>query len=688
MYSIFVLIFSTAFVLPTIAQASEKTVTLTAKTFVSDCEQSLSSYHKQRAGADPKLIDDVREASRKVQTTLLNLPVAKKVKALIGQQYARESRTYSTTTMSDGRSLKLKYRARLQQTDIVLTDKKTNEETVLFGSSSIPGRKYPHFWNLFPSPDGRTLALTYTLQGSIDDFHILLYDLEKRVILRDELESNSSKVVWLGNDKLLFHRPGLKDGVEVYNLTSLAVYDLNLNELKVAARKGRILSQWQDFSLIAKGSQNFLVVRGSEYDVPLSGAILGADAENIYIKSANYENALESDKIVAVSLRSLTTPELEIKTIVPANVASVQDAAYRDGFLLVHSVFGQDAYISVYDTSGAVISIIRIPPFSSVLKWEWQEIGRKLELELDSPIWRKRRFTYDLKTKKFSRDVEKTLLTDREGERFEYSWLFANGLDGLSIPVLVFHKPGLLERRDSSLATLIHAYGGFEANDLHIGYEAMYPHFLARGGILVAPALRGGSTYGRPWNAAATGIGKKNTFEDLIAVEQMLQNRRLTQPKLTVAMGASNGGLTVSTAALMRPELMGLAIVVNGVLDFMDRQKLDSRTRGWISEYGDAETAPIQAAMTSLSPVELAKACKAGNILTVTGLHDSRVNPEHSIRFYRNLSANAERLGECYWLALKNGGHWTSSVKHQRWLGLHAQNVIWTAIFKQFGWEN
>jgi len=120
---------------------------------------------------------------------------------------------------------------------------------------------------------------------------------------------------------------------------------------------------------------------------------------------------------------------------------------------------------------------------------------------------------------------------------------FAISLDSTKVPYFVVRRADMLF--DSSNATLLDAYGGFEISMLP-GYSAgVGAGWLERGGVKVIANIRGGGEYGPKWHQAALKEHRHKAYEDVEAVAADLIERKITSsPKLAV-IGGSNGGLMV-----------------------------------------------------------------------------------------------------------------------------------------------
>jgi prolyl oligopeptidase len=110
--------------------------------------------------------------------------------------------------------------------------------------------------------------------------------------------------------------------------------------------------------------------------------------------------------------------------------------------------------------------------------------------------------------------------------------------------------------------------------------------WLRSGGTFVLANVRGGGEF-PGWHV--TGLERRHTYEDFIAVANDLVRRRITTPSLLGIKGLSNGGLLVGTALNMRPDLFAAAVMENPVLDLWIHVPMDTEEYGRWSDPTERE---------------------------------------------------------------------------------------------------
>ncbi|WP_347754233.1 prolyl oligopeptidase family serine peptidase [Agrococcus sp. ProA11] len=184
--------------------------------------------------------------------------------------------------------------------------------------------------------------------------------------------------------------------------------------------------------------------------------------------------------------------------------------------------------------------------------------------------------------------------------------------------------------------TLIWGYGGFNI-PMNPGFRAVLAAWVAAGGALVVPNLRGGGEFGSEWHKGGTKDRKQQVFDDLFAIAEHLVATGVTTSEQLALHGRSNGGLLAGAALTQRPELWAAVLPGVGVLDMLRFHRF---TIGWAwaSDYGDPDDAEAHAYLRAYSPLHRVREGVAyPPTLITTGDHDDRVVPAHSFKFAAEL---------------------------------------------------
>ena len=214
--------------------------------------------------------------------------------------------------------------------------------------------------------------------------------------------------------------------------------------------------------------------------------------------------------------------------------------------------------------------------------------------------------------------------------------------DGETVPAFLVRPAG--DAGDAPRPTLIWGYGGFNI-PMNPGFRAVLAAWVAAGGTLVVPNLRGGGEFGSEWHKGGTKERKQQVFDDLFAIAEHLIATGVTTPAQLALHGRSNGGLLAGAALTQRPELWAAVLPGVGVLDMLRYHRF---TIGWAwaSDYGDPDEAEAHQYLLAYSPLHNVREGVAyPPTLITTGDHDDRVVPAHSFKFAAELQrAQAEAV--------------------------------------------
>lgn len=274
------------------------------------------------------------------------------------------------------------------------------------------------------------------------------------------------------------------------------------------------------------------------------------------------------------------------------------------------------------------LSCKRYNPFVSLKVSSFVLPGRSFLLDLDT-----------LKVSKFRDDEVEGLVPDD----YSTSQVFVPVEDGTKIPMFVVHRNDLDLTKPNP--TLLSGYGGFNISNTPYFSPSRLVFLNNLRGIFCVANIRGGGEYGEKWHDAGRKTTKMNCFTDFIGCAKYLNSQPFCSPKTLAIQGGSNGGLLTAACANLAPEQFGAVITQVGVLDMYKFHKF-TIGHAWRSDYGDPDVEADFKILQTYSPLHNIQPGKVyPPILVVTGDHDDRVAPLHSLKYVAELQSANPDLG-------------------------------------------
>ncbi|MDQ1718806.1 MAG: prolyl oligopeptidase [Pseudonocardiales bacterium] len=323
----------------------------------------------------------------------------------------------------------------------------------------------------------------------------------------------------------------------------------------------------------------------------------------------------------------------DITELVAQRASILSDACSAGGRLVLHWLSDAHSELTVHDLDGRQVGEITLPGLGSVLEVQARHDSPLLHLTYTSFGVARLILQHDLdsgrSTAVFATPDEGLADVVTEQVRF-------TSADGTSIPMFLVHLDKL-EISSGPHPTLLYGYGGFRVPVLP-AFNVSRAAFVAAGGVLAIPSLRGGGEYGAEWHDAGRLANKQNVFDDAIAAAEYLIEQGWTTSSQLACNGGSNGGLLVGALLTQRPDLFAAAVPEVGVLDLLRFQHF---TIGWAwtSDYGDPDRSEAEfASAYAYSPYHrLSDDVRYPATLVMTSDHDDRVIPAHSYKFAARL---------------------------------------------------
>ncbi len=351
------------------------------------------------------------------------------------------------------------------------------------------------------------------------------------------------------------------------------------------------------------------------------------------------DHAAERKRLVAADL---DRPGRENwREIIPETTGTLVEAHFFGGRLVCHYLRDAHSELRVHALDGTHLADIPVPGLASLggssIEHEAIE-GRPgsdlVHFEIVSYTESGSIWSHDLSAGQ-TKLIRPSAAPVEPGE-FCTEQVFATSADGTQVPMFLTRRRDL--PADGNAPVLLYAYGGFDVA-MTPAFSPLRAAWLERGGLLAVANLRGGGEYGRAWHEAGRLDRKQNVFDDFCACARWLAASGWSRPERIAIMGGSNGGLLVGACLTQHPELFGACVAEVGVFDMLRFHKF---TIGWawISEFGDPDDPEQYQWLRAYSPLHNVRpGVPYPPVLLLTGDHDDRVVPGHTLKFAATLQA-------------------------------------------------
>ena len=280
-------------------------------------------------------------------------------------------------------------------------------------------------------------------------------------------------------------------------------------------------------------------------------------------------------------------------------------------------------------------------------------------------------YDYDVRTRELTLRKQKVVLGGYDRDDYEEHRLWAAADDGVQVPISIVVRKDV-RAAGRPVPVHLYGYGSYEAS-IDPGFSTMRLSELDRGAAFAIAHVRGGGEMGRRWYDDGKLMAKRNTFTDFIACARHLVETGWTTPELTIAEGASAGGLLVGAVANLAPEQFGGIVAGVPFVDALTTM-LDASLPLTITEYdewGNPEQDPeAYAYIAGYAPYDNVGQHRYPPIYVDTSLNDTRVLYVEPAKWVAKLRATAGQTGTEPDIVLRTemaAGHAGVSGRYKAW---------------------
>ncbi len=350
------------------------------------------------------------------------------------------------------------------------------------------------------------------------------------------------------------------------------------------------------------------------------------------------DHGAERSRVVTADLDRLGDIWAEV---VPESEDTLLDVQLRGGRLVCHYLHQAHSVLQVHELTGDWVRQVDVPGFVAIVAdplGDGSVSGRP-----DRPLVHFQVVSFTESGALWSHDIEtgETILvtastSQLDPTQFVTEQIFVTSGDGTRIPMFLTRRRDLVA--DGDRPALLYGYGGFGV-PINPSFGVTFAAWLDRGGMLAVANLRGGGEFGRRWHDAGRLAEKQNVFDDFCACARWIAGSVWSRPGRVAISGGSNGGLLVGACLTQNPGLFGAVVADVGVFDML-RFHLFTIGWAWKSDYGDPQDPEQYVWLKAYSPLHnVAEGACYPPTMILTGDHDDRVVPGHSLKFAATLQA-------------------------------------------------
>ena len=255
--------------------------------------------------------------------------------------------------------------------------------------------------------------------------------------------------------------------------------------------------------------------------------------------------------------------------------------------------------------------------------------------------------------------------------------IWAKSHDGAKIPITILKSKVSRKNHTGLILKVYGAYGAittpfFDAEDailLEQGYTIAYAH------------VRGESILGQSWYRSGRVLQKENSILDYIHCAEHLVKKGYTKTNLLIGYGNSAGGLIVSQAINLKPDLFNTVILDHPYLDVVNTMMNDTLplTIDEYKEWGNPQNENVYNYILKYSPYQNIKPQHYPNVLLIAGYYDYQTPIWQIAKYTCRLREHNLSESDIILLTDMNSGH-AGNTTGKEWIKIFAEMYSFTKM--------
>lgn len=377
--------------------------------------------------------------------------------------------------------------------------------------------------------------------------------------------------------------------------------------------------------------------------------IIMADSDFIYYRSVS---KYDSQTIIKLPVGSKNTQDGN--EIITGLARDAYTFPYKNKIIIFTCEKLKD-FIRVYDSVGQILFEYEAEEFCSL--YPMKDALNENVVKFYSIDFLMNKSEYELDLETFLVKQNKYVNAPTWTNNLRTKRIFIAASDGEEIPVtLLFRQDMDLEQKGK---VILNGYGGFNTIIKACG-DPLVPWLASQFGVYAIAHIRGDGGWKDHWYKDGVRLNKKRNIQDFIECGEYLAKSEYSSQETICSIGYSNGGLLVSSAMLLKPDLFCGVISGIPVIDMLDTRLGNDHIDNYryIDEYGIPEIEGDFFNIISYAPLQnISSVDQYPPLLAMAMYEDWNCHPAHSYKLIATLQEKGTKENISLLWQKDHGGH-------------------------------